>query len=196
MERTKIAITGLQNSGKTSFSQRLITGKFITTQPTFGVDVEFTKFREIPIQIWDMGGHSSFRKHIWKNYVLQSSALIYIFDASDFTSIDESAKWFWNCYSWIEGKDVPILFLANKWDLVKNEDEAIEKIVSKFQLDKIASKAMNTAFRFFFVSVKTGAYIEEAMNWLLGKKITLIERQKEDIISFDIFIKVNDYIAH
>ena len=40
MKRLTISITGLPKAGKTSFTQRLLTGSFITTQPTFGVDVE------------------------------------------------------------------------------------------------------------------------------------------------------------
>ncbi|TET80637.1 MAG: GTP-binding protein [Candidatus Heimdallarchaeota archaeon] len=196
MIRTTIAITGLQNAGKTSFSQRLITGSYIISQPTYGVDVEFTQYRGVPIQIWDMGGHASFRKHIWQNYVQQSSALIFIFDASDLLKMEESAEWFWNCYSWIEEKQVPILFLANKWDLVGEEDETIEKIVSGFNLKKISEKAIETPFRFFFVSVKTGAFISDAMNWLIGKSLSQFNKQRNNVTSFDFFIRIDDYIAH
>jgi GTPase SAR1 family protein len=60
MKRNTIAITGLQNAGKTSFSQRLVTGKYIVSQPTSGVDVEFAQYNGLPIQIWDMGGDESF----------------------------------------------------------------------------------------------------------------------------------------
>ena len=196
MVRTTIAITGLQNAGKTSFSQRLVSGAYILSQPTYGVDVEFTQYRGVPIQIWDMGGHASFRKHIWQNYVEQSSALIFIFDASDLTNMEESAEWFWNSYAWIAEKQIPILFLANKWDLVKETEETIDKIVSGFNLKKISETALETPFRFFFVSVKTGAFISEAMNWLIGKSLNQSKDQKREVISFDLFIKIDNYIAH
>jgi small GTP-binding protein len=196
MKRNTIAITGLQNAGKTSFSQRLVTGKYITSQPTFGVDVEFTQYNGLPIQIWDMGGHESFRKHIWRNYVNQSSALIFIFDASDFSKMNESVEWFWNCYSWVADKEIPILFLANKWDLVKDQNATMETIVKEFRLNEISIKAINTPFRFFFISVKSGAYISEAMNWLVLKHLLNKQRQQNNILSFDVFIKFEDYVAH
>ncbi len=196
MKRATIAITGLPAAGKTSFTQRLITGSYITSQPTFGVDVEFTSYQELPLQIWDMGGHMAFRKHIWRNYVEQSSGLIYIFDASDIELMEESVEWFWECYSWIEEKEVPILFLANKWDLVENKDEVMEKIISGFRLNDIASKALKTPFRFFFISVKTGAYLTEAMNWLVVKHLLNKQKPQTNVLSFDLFLRHDGYMAH
>ncbi|MCG3220748.1 MAG: GTP-binding protein [Candidatus Heimdallarchaeota archaeon] len=196
MKRTTIAITGLPKAGKTCFTQRLITGNLITSQPTFGVDVEFASYKDLPLQIWDMGGHMAFRTHIWENYIKMSSGLIYIFDASDLSQMEESAEWFWKCFSWIEDKKAPILFLANKWDLVKDEEVVINSIVEGFRLNEIALKSLDSPFRFFFISVKTGAYISDAMNWLVVKQF--IEKRKfpNKILSLDVFVKIGNSLAH
>jgi len=196
MKRTTIAITGLPGAGKTCFTQRLLTGNHITSQPTFGVDVEFASYKNLPLQIWDMGGHMAFRTHIWENYIKMSSGLIYIFDASDLSQLEESAEWFWKCFSWIEDKKAPILFLANKWDLVEDEERVMSSIVEGFRLNEIALKSLDSPFRFFFISVKTGAYFSDALNWLIVKQF--IEKQigQNKIISLDIFVKIGDSLAH
>jgi small GTP-binding protein len=196
LKRLTISITGLPKAGKTSFTQRLLTGSFITTQPTFGVDVEFADYKGYPLQIWDMGGHMAFRKHIWRNYVEQSSALIFIFDASDFSTLTESKEWFWLCLSWIEKKGIPVLFLANKWDLVEDQDTTLDKIVEGFNLSKLATIDSKTSFRFFFISVKTGAYISDAMNWLIIKNFVEKRKTTVEISSFDIFLSSEQFSVH
>ncbi len=196
MKRTTIAITGLPKAGKTCFTQRLITGNLISSQPTYGVDVEFASYKDLPLQIWDMGGHMAFRTHIWENYIKMSSGLIYIFDASDLSQMEESAEWFWKCFSWIEDKKAPILFLANKGDLVEDEEVVINSIVEGFRLNEIALKSLDSPFRFFFTSVKTGAYISDAMHWLVVKQF--IEKRKfpNKILSLDVFVKIGNSLAH
>ena len=196
MDRITISITGLPNAGKTSFTQRLLTGSFIETQPTIGVDVEFTDYRGFPLQIWDMGGHMAFRQHIWENYIRQSSALIFIFDASDSSKIEESSDWFWKSLSWIDKEGIPVLFLANKWDLVTNKDSVLDEIVTGFELNKLASIDSRISFRFYFISVKSGAYISDAMKWLIIKNFMEKNKITFQIDSFDIFINSDVFIAH
>ena len=86
-----------------------------------------TKGRTLNIQRLSnhMGGHEAFRKHIWRNYINQTSALNFIFDASDFSTLEESFVWYWTNLSWIEKKVLHVLFLANKWDLVVDKDETL-----------------------------------------------------------------------
>ncbi|MCG3216486.1 MAG: GTP-binding protein [Candidatus Heimdallarchaeota archaeon] len=196
LERASIAITGLQNAGKTSLTQRLLTGRHVDSQPTFGVDVEFTTYRNYPLKIWDMGGHMSFRTQVWKNYIKRASAFIFIFDASDISKLEESSEWFWKCFSWIEKEGIPVVFLANKWDLVTAKDEAIKRIVSGFRLEEMATVSLQSPFQFFFVSVKTGAYISDAMNWLIVKNFIEKNRIDSRILSFDLFMKAEEYSIH
>jgi len=196
MKRITIAITGLPNAGKTSFTQRLLTGSYISFLPTLGVDVEFAKYKNYPLQIWDMGGQIAFRKHIWENYVKQSSAIIYVFDASDLSNLEEGVEWFWKVLSWTEKKGIPILFLANKRDLVQDRESIMEKVVSSFRLNELGSSDSLHSFRFFFVSVKTGAYIDDAMNWLILKQFVETKKILSEIVSFDMFIVGEDFYAH
>ncbi len=196
MQRTTIAITGLQNSGKTSFTQRLLTGTYVTPQPTYGVDIEFATYRDYPLQIWDLGGHMVFRKNIWQNYIKQASAFVYIFDASNLDTMFESAEWFWKCFAWIENKGLPVVFLANKWDLVEDKEKTMDKIASGFRLDEMTSKALDSPFRFFFVSVKTGEYISDAMNWLIVKNFIDKKNINTKILTLDLFMKVDQFSIH
>ncbi|MCG3226149.1 MAG: hypothetical protein H7645_04460, partial [Candidatus Heimdallarchaeota archaeon] len=54
----------------------------------------------------------------------------------------------------------------------------------------------DSPFRFFFTSVKTGAYISDAMNWLVVKQF--IEKRKfpNKILSLDVFVKIGNSLAH
>ena len=196
MDRITISITGLPYAGKTTFTQRLLTGSFIETQPTIGVDVEFTDYKGFPLQIWDMGGHMAFREHIWENYIRQSSALIFIFDSSDISKIEESSEWFWRSLSWIDKEGIPVLFLANKWDLITDKDSVLDKIVTGFKLNKLASIDSKISFRFYFISVKSGAYISDAMKWLVIKNFIEKNKISVQIDSFDMFINSNSFITH
>ena len=196
MTRFSIAITGLPQAGKSSFTQRLLSGTFVSSPPTLGVDVEFTEYQGFPLQIWDMGGHQAFRKHIWKNYINLSSALIFIFDASNLESLTESKEWFYTTLEWIENKNIPVLFLGNKMDLVVEKEKVMEKIVEGFELDKLTSIESKMSFRFFFISVKTGEYISDAMNWLINKLVSKKTNFMPNILSVDIFVKKGDINLH
>ena len=195
VKRMFIAITGLPFAGKTSFIHRLLTGRYSEFTPTIGVDVEFVEYLGYPLQVFDLAGHEAFRKRIWKNYVKQSHALIFIFDASDLSKINESAKWFWQCIEWTENRKIPVLFLANKKDLIDDVDERIEQIVSAFNLEKL-SRDRERSFRFFFVSVKTGENIPEAMNWLIIKQFAEKKNLIPEIITVDFFVKGQDCTVH
>jgi len=196
MTRFSIAITGLPQAGKSSFTQRLLSGTFVSSPPTLGVDVEFTEYQGFPLQIWDMGGHQAFRKHIWKNYINLSSALIFIFDASNLESLPESKEWFYTILEWIKNKDIPVLFLGNKMDLITEKERVIEEIVKGFELNKLISIESQMSFRFFFISVKTGEYISDAMNWLISKLVSKKTGLMPNILSVDIFIKKDGVNLH
>lgn len=187
-KRALIAITGLPNAGKTSFTHRLLTGRYTESIPTLGVDVEFIEYLGYPIQVFDLGGHEAFRNKIWRRYVQQSNALIFIFDASNMNTLEESAKWFWQCVEWIKNKSAPILFLANKKDLIENVDETIQQIVTAFNLQKLANDP-ERSFMFFFVSVKTAENIAEAMNWLILKQFARQNDEIPDITTIDFFVE-------
>ncbi len=199
MNKIKVAITGLEQAGKTAFTQRLLTGKFIDTIPTFGIDVEFTEYKGMALQIWDLGGHEAFRKNLWKNYIAQSSSLIYIFDASNLSNLQANVEWFWTVIDWLEHKEYPILFLANKWDDVPNndKDERIQTIIEEFKLNKLAKTSTERSFQFFFVSVKTGLHIDTAMTWLIDHQ-PIDEKFKsfESIHCFDCFVQGKGFFAH
>ena len=72
----------------------------------------------------------------------------------------------------------------------------MEKVVSSFRLNELGSSDSSHSFRFFFVSVKTGAYIDDAMNWLILKQFVETKQLFSEIVSFDMFIEGEDFYAH
>ena len=165
--RIPIAIVGLENAGKTSFTIRLKTGKFRSSViPTRGIDIETWEDEDGAgyFNLFDLGGHTHFREMFWKTYVQLSNGIIFIIDSSDKGRLKESAKWFWNCIDW--NKTAPLLILANKIDLVPHAD--IPEIMDIFQLSNL-SQNPNRPYQIFETSIKTGINLDDAIEWFFQK---------------------------
>lgn len=52
----RILILGLDGAGKTSILYRLQIGDIITTKPTIGFNVETINYKNIKLNVWDLGG--------------------------------------------------------------------------------------------------------------------------------------------
>lgn len=163
-----IAIAGINNAGKSSFVQRLTKNDFSgDIQSTLGMDVAFIKKNDKSIQLFDLGGQSVFRRLIWQNYIHLSQGIIYIFDSADPSTIDESKSWFWQIVDKWTSEKIPIIFLANKWD-IDNRLE-LKDIIKRLELNKLSEKYNVRSFKIYDCSVKTGYNINEAFDWLVEK---------------------------
>ncbi len=52
----RIIIIGLDNAGKTTILYRLHLGEVEPTVPTVGFNVETVSFKNLKLQVWDLGG--------------------------------------------------------------------------------------------------------------------------------------------
>ena len=59
----RILILGLDGAGKTTILYRLQMGEVVTTKPTIGFNVETLKYKNITLNIWDLGGQTSIRPY-------------------------------------------------------------------------------------------------------------------------------------
>ncbi|MFX0210605.1 MAG: ADP-ribosylation factor-like protein, partial [Candidatus Hodarchaeota archaeon] len=151
-KRIPIAIVGLENAGKTTLAKRLQTGKFIPTiSPTQGLDIESVEIKGNLFQLFDLGGHISFREMFWKTYVQLSQGIIFVIDSNDTKRFDQVVEWFWKCLEW--NRTAPILILANKSDLAHIE---LDELMHKIKLDQLPQKNSQRSFRIFEVSMKEG----------------------------------------
>merc|ERR1711977_379754 len=66
-QEVRILMLGLDAAGKTTILYRLQIGEVVSTLPTIGFNVETLTYKNLKLQVWDLGGQSSIRPY-WKCY--------------------------------------------------------------------------------------------------------------------------------
>ncbi|EIW61877.1 ARF/SAR [Trametes versicolor FP-101664 SS1] len=112
----RILMLGLDAAGKTTILYRLQIGEVVPTIPTIGFNVETVQYKNIKFQVWDLGGQSSIRPY-WRCYFPNTSAIIYVIDASDVDRLDTSRSELLTMLSEEELAGVPLLVFCNKQDV-------------------------------------------------------------------------------
>jgi small GTP-binding protein len=166
---TKVFLFGIDEVGKSSLIRRLKTGQFNDNffTPSKRFNIEYTQREDGLLSIWDMPGQASFRKK-WLIGLQDSNILVYMIDIANQLRFEESKKEFWDIITRNGIKDIPLLILGNKVDLINNlnhdKKEPLERskkeIIEFFEFDKLA----NRKWEFLFSSVKTNYNIEKLIN--------------------------------
>ncbi|MHA1398278.1 MAG: ADP-ribosylation factor family protein, partial [Candidatus Heimdallarchaeaceae archaeon] len=177
-----LVIIGLPSAGKTTFVKRLKTGKFQETKPTLGMQYESKEIGDVKFDIFDLGGHISYRRTIWHTYIKLAYGIIFVIDSADQDSFEEAKEEFWNSIQLKEDQDeFVILFLCNKSDLKESVD--LEDIIEKMELYKLVDKE-NASFQFFKTSMKTGENVEVALKWLKNNTEKIVVKRKINPLMF------------
>ncbi|XP_061909967.1 ADP-ribosylation factor-like protein 11 [Entelurus aequoreus] len=112
----QVILMGLDNSGKTTFLARLLTGQVMDTSPTIGFNVgSFNVDKRTSLTIWDIGGQKSMIPN-WRYYLDDSKALVFMVDSSDPSRMPEAQKALRKVLSDERLRGVPLMVLANKAD--------------------------------------------------------------------------------
>ncbi|MCP4760708.1 MAG: GTP-binding protein [archaeon] len=160
----KVFIYGIDNAGKSSLMRYLKTGKY--DHNYFAPTKKFV-VHKIPLQkekikliCWEMPGQKSFRR-VWLRGVQASNLVVYMLDAADKERYAEAKRAFWSIMTRYEVKKVPVLFIANKIDIVDNGHELAE-IESYFSLPELKEREWTTKF----MSLVTQEGIKETIDWI------------------------------
>ncbi|MHA1169595.1 MAG: ADP-ribosylation factor-like protein [Candidatus Hodarchaeales archaeon] len=164
----KIALAGLSHAGKTSILSRLLTGRFIQTEPTKGFDTELLERENVQFQVIDLGGQDVFIHTLWKAFLPQADVFIFVIDANDSKNFAKARDVLHFSIGW--NPDMPMLVIfANKQDLPSAA--GVEEVLELLNVPVIIAENNIKQFRIFGTSAKTGTGIEEAFNWL-AKELT------------------------
>ena len=112
----RIVMLGLDGAGKTTILYRLKLNEIVVTIPTIGFNIESVTYKNLTFNIWDIGGQDKIR-NLWKYYYTNTTALIYVVDASDRERLEEASDELWKILNEDEMKGRPLLVFANKQDL-------------------------------------------------------------------------------
>lgn len=127
----KIVLLGLENSGKTSIFHYLKhkSGPIYPPEPTLSYSNHLFKLKSSSIEIWDIGGNDLARSYLWKSTISKSSAIIFVLDSTDESSIFLAQQSLLEILSWKESIGLPLLILANKSDLTESEPFNSQQLV-------------------------------------------------------------------
>lgn len=114
----RILLIGLDAAGKTTLLYKLKIGETIHTLPTIGFNVEEMRYKNVTMNIWDVGGQTTIRP-LWRYYYEQSSAIVFVVDSADEERMQEARDALSAAMNDEFLKTVPVLVYANKQDLPK-----------------------------------------------------------------------------
>ena len=161
-KKSKIAILGLDNVGKTSLIRNLFNkqSKFSIPPRTHGIEVTEVVLEKnnerIPLMFIDVGGLKVFQVTLWDGLLSSDiKAIIYMVDMHSTERIDSDL----HAFSIVANNTkVPLLVLGNKYD-IGEEDNTPGPSNRLFEILDIVEHQINNPFREIIVlpiSVKTG----------------------------------------
>lgn len=179
----KIIILGDTNVGKTSLVYRLTHNEFLENgYNTIGAAFSSVKYDNIRYDIWDTAGQERYLSLI-PIYLRNSNIQIIVFDCSNLQTLDRLDYYVNKINEYNPQKKNKIILLANKIDLISEEDKLKIKI-----LIENTQKKIDEEFSVLDISVKTNhniyALIELIKNngSILNK---ILFEQKNNIIKLD-----------
>jgi len=169
----KFIIIGDHNVGKTSIIRRFAENRFLSNyRATIGLNITTHYFEafgnKINVDLWDIGAQEYFRRYR-KTYYNGAQAAFIVYDISNKKSYHNLSNWYNELIEFIDNKDLPIIFIGNKKDLIKSNDRNSEDAV---ELEKILSKTTNKQNLRIETSALTGENIEDAFRLISYNFIT------------------------
>lgn len=158
---SRILILGLDAAGKTTLLYQLKLGETVTTIPTIGFNVETIQHNRVNFTAWDVGGQSAIRP-LWRHYVQNTDAVVYVVDATDVERLDEAKEMLETLFAFGELRNAKLLVFANKQDL----PSALSPVEVRTRLG-VDNVTRNLIFVQGCVAV-TGEGLYEGLDWLSG----------------------------
>jgi len=151
----KLYIFGLDNAGKSSLMRFIKTGKF---DHNFFLPTKKFEFHKLilpnnaKVICWEMPGQKLYRK-TWIRALKGSDLLIFVLDAADKNRFLEAKEVFWSIALHQDVIDKPVIFIANKIDLVENRKD-LNEIEDFFNLKDLSNR--NWTIKFISLVTKEG----------------------------------------
>ena len=175
----KILILGDSFVGKTNMLKRFLHGEFDTnTKETVGVEFGSKNFTLgenesiVKAQIWDTAGQERYRS-VTKAYYKGAKGALLVYDITRRNTFDNVDNWLIDLKT-NGDKDILIILIGNKSDLVENREVSVEDAKSKAEQYGIA---------FLETSAKSGDNINKAFNELIEQvynaNISMLQENEE-----------------
>ena len=159
-KQLEIAIVGLQNAGKSTFVELLLSGDYTEeTIPTIGFNFRTIKKGTVTFRMWDMGGQARFRES-WEKYCRTASVIIFVVDSADEGNLEISKTVLQQLLSHPTLEGIPLLVLGNKNDL--EGALSSEKLSAALELVEYTDRLVGS----YSISCKKQNNIDVVLKWL------------------------------
>lgn len=156
----RILILGLDNAGKTTILYKMQVGEVVSTVPTIGFNMETINFKNVKLQVWDLGGQDRIRPY-WRCYYTNTDAIVYVVDSTDRDRMGVAKEELFAMLEEEELDGAALAVFANKQD--KDGAASMEEISDKLGLTNIRSRQWSI----FKTSALKGQGLEEGMEWVV-----------------------------
>lgn len=205
--RFKFIIIGDHEVGKTSIVRRFIGNKFLEAyRATIGLNVLTHNFEafgnKVFLALWDIGAQQFFKRYR-KTYYKDAQAVFIVFDLTNPESFENVTKWHNELKEFIENKDLPIIIVGNKKDMINEREISYEEGVKlASDLSKVAefsaeselsdfsdlSEYSKTKISYIETSALSGEYIQEAFtlisyHYMIKSKEIEESRLKNEVLN-------------
>jgi len=163
-----VLLVGLDDAGKTTLTGRLTQNRLIQAPPSSRPSKYEMKFGSTTLAITDVGGHQQARR-LWRDYMLSSTRLIFVIDASNRQRLPEARHELLKILNDDEIQSMPLLILANKID---NIDTAYNESELRYhlQIEKYLN-VENPRIKLCTCSIKRNEGFTEGIKWLIKQPI-------------------------
>ncbi len=185
----KFIITGDHNVGKTSIIRRFAENRFLSDyRATIGLNIishNFESFgNNINVSLWDIGAQEYFRRYR-KTYYSGAQAGFIVFDLTNRTSFENIKNWYDELNEFIDNRDLPIIIIGNKKDLVENCAVNNEEALN---LSKNLTGSANQNILYLETSALTGENVEDAFriisyNFITKCKELAIQQRNQELLN-------------
>ncbi|XP_062178441.1 ADP-ribosylation factor-like [Phragmites australis] len=158
-KEVKVVMLGLDAAGKTTILYRLHIGEVLSSVPTIGFNVEKVEYKNVAFTVWDVGGQDKLRP-LWRQYLGNSDALIYVVDSMDRDRIGVAREEFQAIIKDPLMLNSVVLVLANKQDQkgAMSPSEVGQRL-GLYDLKNRASRVVGAC-------ALTGEGLQGGMDWL------------------------------
>lgn len=167
MEKLKILVMGLENSGKTSivlnrYKKDTNLLSYLSLKPTKKIDITNISEEGKNVSIWDFGGQMKYRESYVKKmdqHLATADEIIYVVDIQDKKKHKEALTYFQNIIESLKKLKIKpeLLLFLHKYDpRLEEKDPTINKeFIDQITKDFITSVPENMSFEIFKTSIYT-----------------------------------------
>jgi ADP-ribosylation factor-like protein 1 len=128
--------------------------------PTIGFNVESVTYRNLNLNVWDLGGQTAIRPY-WRYYYSSTAAVIFVVDSTDIERLQTAADELAAMLREEELRDAALLVFANKQD--QPGAKGAGEISEALKLGELKDRNWTIVA----CSAIDGRGIDEGMDWLV-----------------------------